>query len=195
MAFKTPITIKEAIGHIHNKPLLAPSHSAGVRVVAASDRTGFLTASCAATRLDPSCSGDSSRNRQELQLLPIHHGLRSTGTPQSRPQRAVHGARPEGGARWPATPHGAECRAPRVRQMEAPRLWRNNPCAFPERRLYLNLLAPRLEDEEELSYKFRLLPPLPDPKCPRRSLHANAGTTTSIGTAWETSSMLGTPQT
>ena len=38
-----------------------------------------------------------------------------------------------------------------------PRLWWNNPRAFPERRLHLNLLAPRMEDEEELSYKFRLL--------------------------------------
>ena len=29
-----------------------------------------------------------------------------------------------------------------------------------------------MEDEAELSYKFQLVPPSPDPKCPRRSLYA-----------------------
>ena len=66
--------------------------------------------------------------------------------------------------------------------------WWNNPHAFPERRLYLDLLAPRMEDEEELSYKFSLLPE-------KEAEDRNRRTPTNTGTAWETSSTLRMPRT
>ena len=38
-----------------------------------------------------------------------------------------------------------------------PRLWRNNPNAFPVRRLYLNLLSEAEENEYDMQYDFRFL--------------------------------------
>ena len=38
-----------------------------------------------------------------------------------------------------------------------PRLWWNNPDAFPKKELYLNLCAGPSEDDEEMGYEFRFL--------------------------------------
>ena len=104
--------------------------------------SGSSTASCGDTHWVLPVLASRSRNRKELQLLPVHHQLRSTEAPQHRPRGSRRRARPEGGARRAATPHGAECRAPWVRQVEAPTPLVEQPRAFPERWLFLRSTCP-----------------------------------------------------
>ena len=174
MAFQTPITIKEAISHIHNNRYLLPAiqrefvwRPHQIERLFDSLMRGYPIGSFLFWRVEP----DTAKNYSFYQFI--------TDYDQRAPHNPVHGA--------PSTVPGLKAVLDGQQRLTAlnvglhgsgrwklPRLWWNNPCAFPERQLYLNLLAPRLEDEEELSYKFRLLPPAPnsDPECPRRFRNA-----------------------
>ena len=120
MAFQTPITIKEAIDHIHNNRYLLPAiqrefvwwpHQ--IERLFDSLMRGYPIGSFLFWRVDPETAKDYS-----FYQFITNYELRSTEAPQSRPRGAVQRARPEGGARWTTTPDGAECRTPWQRQME-----------------------------------------------------------------------------
>ena len=173
MAFKTPITIKEAIDNIHNNRYLLPAiqrefvwRPHQIERLFDSLLRGYPIGSFLFWRVDP----ETAKNYRFYRFI--------TNYEQRKPHNPIHDA--------PYTVPGLKAVLDGQQRLTAlnvglhgsgrwklPRLWWNNPCAFPERRLYLNLLASRMEDEEELSYKFRLLPPKPDPLCPRHgSFHA-----------------------
>ena len=158
MAFQTPITIKEAIGHIHSNRYLLPAiqrefvwwpHQ--IERLFDSLMRGYPIGSFLFWRVDP----ETAKNYSFYQFI--------TNYDQRKPHNPVHGA--------PSTVPGLRAVLDGQQRLTAlnvglhgsgrwklPRLWWNNPRAFPDRRLYLNLLAPRMENEEELSYKFSLLP-------------------------------------
>ena len=158
MAFQTAITIKEAIDHIHNNRYLLPAiqrefvwwpHQ--MERLFDSLMRGYPIGSFLFWRVDP----ETAKNYSFYQFI--------TNYDQRKPHNPVHGA--------PSTVPGLKAVLDGQQRLTAlnvglhgsgrwklPRLWWNNPRAFPERRLYLNLLAPRTENEEELSYKFSLLP-------------------------------------
>ncbi len=173
MAFQTPITINEAIGNIHNNCYLLPAiqrefvwQPRQIERLFDSLMRGYPIGSFLFWRVDP----ETAKNYNFYQFITTYD--------QRKPHNPVHGA--------PSSVPGLKAVLDGQQRLTAlnvglhgsgkwklPRLWWNNPCAFPERRLYLNLLAPQMENEEELSYKFRLLPPALDPLCPRYgSLHA-----------------------
>ncbi len=158
MAFQTPVTIKAAIDHIHNNRYLLPAiqrefvwspHQ--IERLFDSLMRGYPIGSFLFWRVDP----ETAKNYSFYQFI--------TNYDQRKPHNPVHGA--------PSTVPGLKAVLDGQQRLTAlnvglhgsgrwklPRLWWNNPRAFPERRLYLNLLAPRMEDEEDLLYKFRLLP-------------------------------------
>ena len=158
MAFQTPITIKEAIDNIHNNGYLLPAiqrefvwwpHQ--IERLFDSLMRGYPIGSFLFWRVDP----ETAKNYNFYEFI--------TNYDQRKPHNPVHGA--------PCTLLGLKAVLDGQQRLTAlnvglhgsgrwklPRLWWNNPSAFPERRLYLNLLAPRMENEEELSYKFSLLP-------------------------------------
>lgn len=173
MSYKTAITIKEAVDHIHNNRYLLPAiqrefvwwpHQ--IERLFDSLMRGYPIGSFLFWRVEP----ETAENYRFYQFI--------TNYDQRKPHNTAHGA--------PSTVPGLKAVLDGQQRLTAlniglygsgrwklPRLWWSNPCAFPERRLYLNLRAPRLENEEELSYKFRLLPPAPDPECPGQTrLHA-----------------------
>ena len=157
MAFQTPITIKEAIDHIHNNRYLLPAiqrefvwwpHQ--IERLFDSLMRGYPIGSFLFWRVDP----ETAKNYSFYQFI--------TNYDQRKPHNPVHGA--------PSTVPGLKAVLDGQQRLTAlnvglhgsgrwkrPRMWWNNPSAFPERRLYLNLLAPRMENEEELSYKFSFL--------------------------------------
>ena len=158
MAFQTPITIKEAIDYIHNNRYLLPAiqrefvwspHQ--IERLFDSLMRGYPIGSFLFWRVDP----ETAKNYSFYQFI--------TNYDQRKPHNPVHGA--------PSTVPGLKAVLDGQQRLTAlnvglygsgrwkiPRLWWNNPRAFPKRQLYLNLLAPRMEDEEDLLYKFRLLP-------------------------------------
>ncbi len=173
MAYQTAITIKEAVDHIHNNRYLLPAiqrefvwRPHQIERLFDSLMRGYPIGSFLFWRVRP----ETAENYRFYQFI--------TNYDQRKPHNTAHGA--------PATVPGLKAVLDGQQRLTAlniglygsgrwklPRLWWSNPCAFPERRLYLNLLAPRMENEEELSYKFRLLPPAPDPSCPGHThLHA-----------------------
>ncbi len=158
MAFQTPITIKEAIDNIHNNRYLLPAiqrefvwwpHQ--IERLFDSLMRGYPIGSFLFWRVDP----ETAKNYSFYEFI--------TNYDQRKPHNPVHGA--------PSTVPGLKAVLDGQQRLTAlnvglhgsgrwklPRLWRNNPRAFPERRLHLNLLAPRMENEEELLYEFSLLP-------------------------------------
>ena len=157
MAFQTPITIKEAIDNIHTNRYLLPAiqrefvwRPHQIERLFDSLMRRYPIGSFLFWRVDP----ETAKNYSFYQFI--------THYDQRKPHNPVHGA--------PSTVPGLKAVLDGQQRLTAlnvgiygsakwklPRLWWNNPDAFPERRLYLNLLASRMEDEEELSYKFRLL--------------------------------------
>ena len=158
MAFQTAITIKEAVDHIHNNRYLLPAiqrefvwspHQ--IERLFDSLMRGYPIGSFLFWRVD----SETARNYSFYQFI--------TDYDQRKPHNRVHGA--------PDTVPGLKAVLDGQQRLTAlnvglhgsgrwklPRLWWNNPRAFPTRRLYLDLLAPRMENDEELSYKFSLLP-------------------------------------
>ena len=158
MPFQMPITIREAIDHIHNNRFLLPAiqrefvwwpHQ--IEKLFDSLMRGYPIGSFLFWRVDPETAGNYS----------FYHFI--TDYDERKPHNLPHGA--------PSTVPGLKAVLDGQQRLTAlnvglygsgkwklPRLWWNNPEAFPERRLYLNILAPQEEDEEELSYKFSLLP-------------------------------------
>ena len=154
MAFQTPVTIKEAIDRIHNNRYLLPAiqrefvwRPHQIERLFDSLMRGYPIGSFLFWRVAP----DTAKNYSFYQFI--------TNYDQRKPHNPVHGA--------PAAVPGLKAVLDGQQRLTAlnvglhgsgrwkrPRLWWNNPKAFPERRLYLNLLAPRKENEEELSYKF-----------------------------------------
>ena len=157
MGFQTPITIKEAINNIHNNRYLLPAiqrefvwQPHQIERLFDSLMRGYPIGSFLFWRVDP----ETAKNYNFYQFI--------TNYDQRKPHNPVHGA--------PSTIPGLMAVLDGQQRLTAlnvglhgtgkwklPRLWWNNPHAFPERQLYLDLLAPRKEDEEELSYKFRFL--------------------------------------
>ena len=157
MAFKNPITIKEAIGHIHNNRYLLPAiqrefvwwpHQ--IERLFDSLMRGYPIGSFLFWQVEPKTANDY----KFYQFI--------TNFDQRKPQILDH----------PAPSHIADLKAVLDGQQrltalniglhgsgkwKRPRLWWNNPNAFPTRRLYLNLLASQEGNEEELFYEFRLL--------------------------------------
>ena len=158
MAFQTAITIKEATDHIHNSRYLLPAiqrefvwRPHQIERLFDSLMRGYPIGSFLFWRVDP----ETAKNYSFYQFI--------TNYDQRRPHNLVHGAPDavpglkavlDGQQRLTALNVGLHGSG----RWKLPRLWWNNPRAFPERRLFLDLLAPQTEDEEELSYKFRLLP-------------------------------------
>ena len=158
MAFQTPITVKEAIDHIHNSRYLLPAiqrefvwsrHQ--IERLFDSLMRGYPIGSFLFWRVDP----ETAKNYSFYRFI--------TNYDQRKPHNPVHGAPSavpglkavlDGQQRLTALNVGLHGSG----RWKLPRLWWNNPRAFPERRLYLNLLARRMENEEDLLYKFRLLP-------------------------------------
>ena len=158
MAFQTPITINEAIDNIHNNRYLLPAiqrefvwwpHQ--IERLFDSLMRGYPIGSFLFWRVDP----ETAKSYSFYEFI--------TNYDQRKPHNPVHGA--------PAAVPGLKAVLDGQQRLTAlnvglhgsgrwklPRLWRNNPKAFPERQLYLDLLAPQSENEEELSYKFSLLP-------------------------------------
>ena len=158
MAFERAITIKEAIDHIHNNRYLLPAiqrefvwwpHQ--MERLFDSLMRGYPIGFFLFWQVDP----ETAKNYSFYQFI--------TNYDQRKPHNPVHGA--------PSTVPGLKAVLDGQQRLTAlnvglhgsgrwklPRLWWNNPRAFPKRRLYLNLLAPQTENEEELSYKFSLLP-------------------------------------
>ena len=157
MAFQTPITIKEAIDHIHNNRYLLPAiqrefvwRPHQIERLFDSLMRGYPIGSFLFWRVDP----ETSKNYSFYQFI--------TNYDQRKPHNPVHGA--------PSTVPGLKAVLDGQQRLTAlnvglhgsgrwkrPRMWWNNPSAFPERWLYLNLLAPRMENDEELSFKFSFL--------------------------------------
>ena len=157
MAFQTPMTIKEAVDRIHNNRYLLPAiqrefvwspHQ--IERLFDSLMRGYPIGSFLFWRVDP----ETAKNYSFYQFI--------TNYDERKPHNPVHGA--------PSTVPGLKAVLDGQQRLTAlnvglhgsgrwkiPRLWWNNPRAFPERRLYLNLLGPRIENEEELLYKFSLL--------------------------------------
>ena len=171
MAFQTAITIKEATDNIHNSRYLLPAiqrefvwRPHQIERLFDSLMRGYPIGSFLFWRVDP----ETAKNYSFYQFI--------TNYDQRRPHNLVHGAPDavpglkavlDGQQRLTALNVGLHGSG----RWKLPRLWWNNPRAFPERRLFLDLLAPRTEDDEELSYKFRLLP-VDDKGAPeRRSDH------------------------
>ena len=158
MAFQTPITIKQAIGRIHNNQYLLPAiqrefvwQPRQIERLFDSLMRGYPIGSFLFWRVDP----ETAKNYSFYQFI--------TNYDQRKPHNPVHGA--------PSTVPGLTAVLDGQQRLTAlnvalhgsgrwklPRLWWNNPDAFPERRLYLNLLAPQTENDDELAYKFSLLP-------------------------------------
>ena len=158
MAFQTAITIKEAIDHIHNNHYLLPAiqrefvwRPHQINRLFDSLMRGYPIGSFLFWRVDP----ETAKKYNFYQFI--------TNYDQRKPHNPVHGA--------PSTVPGLKAVLDGQQRLTAlniglygsgrwklPRLWWNNPRAFPERRLYLNLRASRKENEEDLLYKFRLLP-------------------------------------
>ena len=158
MGFQTPITIKEAINNIHNNRYLLPAiqrefvwQPDQIERLFDSLMRGYPIGSFLFWRVDP----ETAKNYNFYQFI--------TNYDERKPHNPVHGA-PSTVPRLKAVLDGQQrLTALNVGlhgtgKWKLPRLWWNNPRAFPERQLYLDLLAPRMEDEEELSYKFRFLP-------------------------------------
>ena len=158
MAFQTPIPIKKAVDRIHSNRYLLPAiqrefvwspHQ--IERLFDSLMRGYPIGSFLFWQVDP----ETAKNYSFYQFI--------TNYDERKPHNPVHGA--------PSTVPGLTAVLDGQQRLTAlnvglhgsgrwklPRLWWNNPKAFPERRLYLNLLAPRTENEEELMYKFSLLP-------------------------------------
>ena len=157
MPFRMPITINDAIENIHNNRYLLPAiqrefvwRPHQIERLFDSLMRGYPIGSFLIWRVDP----ETARNYSFYQFI--------TNYDKRKPHNTVHGA--------PSAVHGLKAVLDGQQRLTAlnvglygsgrwklPRLWWNNPRAYPKRRLYLNLLAPPIEDEEELSYKFRLL--------------------------------------
>ena len=157
MGFQTPITIKEAINNIHNNRYLLPAiqrefvwQPDQIERLFDSLMRGYPIGSFLFWRVDP----ETAKNYN------FYHFI--TNYDEREPHNLIHGA-PSTVPRLTAVLDGQQrLTALNVGlhgtgKWKLPRLWWNNPRAFPERQLYLDLLAPRMEDEEELSYKFRFL--------------------------------------
>ena len=158
MAFQTPITIREALDHIHNNRYMLPAiqrefvwwpHQ--IEKLFDSLMRGYPIGSFLFWRVDP----DTAKNYSFYQFI-TDYDERKPHNLSYRAPATVHGMKAvlDGQQRLTALNVGLHGSG----RWKLPRLWWNNPHAFPERRLYLNLLAPQVEDEEELSYKFSLLP-------------------------------------
>ena len=158
MAFQTPITIKEAIDHIHNNRYLLPAiqrefvwspHQ--IERLFDSLMRGYPIGSFLFWRVDP----ETAKNYSFYRFI-TNYDQRKPHNPVFGAPSAVPGLKAvlDGQQRLTALNVGIHGSG----RWKLPRLWWNNPRAFPERRLYLNLLAPRMENEEDLLYKFRLLP-------------------------------------
>ena len=157
MPFKTPITIKEATDNIHSNRYLLPAiqrefvwQPHQIERLFDSLMRGYPIGSFLFWRVDP----ETAKNYNFFQFI--------TNYDRRKPHNPIHPA--------PSTVPGLKAVLDGQQRLTAlnvglygsgkwklPRLWWNNPHAFPKRRLHLNLLASRKEDEEELSYKFRLL--------------------------------------
>ncbi len=158
MAFQTPITVKEAIDHIHNSRYLLPAiqrefvwspHQ--IERLFDSLMRGYPIGSFLFWRVDP----ETAKNYRFYQFI-TNYDQRKPHNPVHDAPSAVPGLKAvlDGQQRLTALNVGLHGSG----RWKLPRLWWNNPRAFPERRLHLNLLAPRMENEEDLLYKFRLLP-------------------------------------
>ena len=157
MAFERPITIKEAVDNIHNNRYLLPAiqrefvwRPPQIERLFDSLMRGYPIGSFLFWRVEP----ETAKNYNFYQFI--------TDYDERKPHNPVHGA--------PSTVPGLKAVLDGQQRLTAlniglhgigrwklPRLWWNNPYAFPQRQLHLNLLAPRMEDEEEFSYKFRFL--------------------------------------
>ena len=157
MAFERPITIKEAIDNIHNNRYLLPVIQREfvwppykIELLFDSLMRGYPIGSFLFWRVDP----ETAKNYSFYQFI--------TNFDERKPHNPVHQA--------PSTVSGLKAVLDGQQRLTAlniglhgsgrwklPRRWRKNPRAFPERRLYLNLLASRMENEDELSFKFSLL--------------------------------------
>ena len=158
MPFQTAITIKEAIDHIHNNRYLLPAiqrefvwEPNQIEKLFDSLMRGYPIGSFLFWRVDP----ETARNYSFYKFI--------TYFDERSPHNPVHGA--------PSTVPGLKAVLDGQQRLTAlnlglhgsgrwklPRLWATNPHAYPERRLYLNLIPPRKENEDELSYQFSLLP-------------------------------------
>ena len=157
MAFQTPITIKQAVDNIHNSRYLLPAiqrefvwRPHQIERLFDSLMRGYPIGSFLFWQVEP----DTARNYNFYQFI-THYDQRNPHNPVFAAPTSVPDlmAVLDGQQRLTALNVGLHGSG----RWKLPRLWWNNSHAFPERRLYLNLLSPKMEDEEDLLYNFRLL--------------------------------------
>ena len=157
MAFQNAITIKEAVSNIHKNRYLLPAiqrefvwkpHQ--IERIFDSLMRGYPIGSFLFWRVEPKTANDYKfyqfiTNYDQRKPHNLPHEAPDTlpnlkGVLDGQQRLTALNVGLYGSGRW-----------------KLPRLWWNNPDAYPARRLYLNLLAPQEEDDEEFLYKFRLL--------------------------------------
>lgn len=157
MAFQTAITIKEAIDHIHNNGYLLPAiqrefvwQPHQIERLFDSLMRGYPIGSFLFWRVKP----DTARDYAFYEFI-TDYDKRTPHNPVHRAPETVPNLKAvlDGQQRLTALNIGLYGSG----RWKLPRLWWKNPHAFPRRRLYLNLLAARKENDEELAYKFSLL--------------------------------------
>jgi hypothetical protein len=157
MAFQTPITIKQALDGIHNSRYLLPAiqrefvwRRSQVEGLFDSLMRGYPIGSFLFWRVER----ETARNYNFYRFI-TNYDQRHPHNPVFEAPSTVPDLKAvlDGQQRLTALNVGLHGSG----TWKLPRLWWNNPDAFPIRRLYLNLLAPRMEDEAEPLYKFRLL--------------------------------------
>ncbi|MDE0672620.1 MAG: DUF262 domain-containing protein [Caldilineaceae bacterium] len=154
MAFDRPITIKEALDHIHNNRFLLPAFRREfvwrphqIERLFDSLMRGYPIGSFLFWRVDP----ETAKNHSFCQFI-TNYDQRKPHNPVHRSPSTVPGLTAVLDGQQRLTALNIGLRGSIARKL--PRLWQNNPRAL----LYLNLLAPRMENEEGLSFKFSFLP-------------------------------------
>lgn len=160
MAFQTPITIDRALQGIRTHEYVLPAIQREFvwkpeQICAFFDSLmrrypigSFLFWEIPASDLDNYVFYDFIRSYHE-QRSPHCPIIRNDQLPNSKPVTAIL----DGQQRMTALNIGL--RGSYARRL--PRKWWNNPDAYPEKRLYLNIAAPAEENDQKLAYDFRFL--------------------------------------
>ena len=158
MTFQTPITIKKALDSIQSNRYLLPAiqrefvwRPEAIELLFDSLMRGYPIGSFLFWKVGQ----ESARDYNFYQFITDYDQRKSTHNPRHQAPASVSDltAVLDGQQRLTALNIGLRG----TYAYKLPRLWWNNPAAFPKRRLYLDLLGPPEENEDELSYKFRFL--------------------------------------
>ena len=157
MPFQPPITIKDAMENIHTNRYLLPAiqrefvwRPDQIERLFDSLMRGYPIGSFMFWRVDP-----ATAKEYKFYDFMTDYDQRNPHNPERGAPRYIADLKAvlDGQQRLTALNLGLHG----CGRWKLPRRWWNNPDAFPERRLYVNLLAPLEQDGEKLIYEFRLL--------------------------------------